>query len=146
MTALDFARALGVATAVIVITMAASFPMVAFYAYIIEPGHSEEFYTAAAQWIAPWSSHILGPIAFLGFNYFLAKRSPERSALLFAVATLGLYVVVDLSMLPMMGLPIADGITLSTTLSFLAKTAGALLGAYLGSRRQSAAREPSDAA
>ena len=145
MTARDFVKALGVAVAVIAMTMAASFPMVAFYAFLIEPGHPEEFYTAAAQWIAPWSSHLFGPMVFLGFNYFMARRSPERNAMLFAAATLVLYVIVDLSMLPMLGLPIADALTLPTAFSFTAKIAGAFLGAYLGSRKQLLAGESSDA-
>lgn len=136
MTGLDFVKALGVAIAIIAITLAASFPMVAFYAFLIEPGHTEEFYAEAAQWIAPWSSHILGPLAFLGFNYYMARRSPDRNCMLFALLTLVLYIVVDLSMLPIMGLPITDAITLPVLFSFVAKTAGAFLGAYLGSQKR----------
>jgi hypothetical protein len=64
MRAVDYLKALGVAVATLAITLAAGFPMVAFYAYFIEPGHPQEFYNEAAQWIAPWSSHILGPLAF----------------------------------------------------------------------------------
>lgn len=135
MTAADFAKALAVAIAIVVSTLAASFPMVAFYAFVIEPGHPQEFYNEAAQWIAPWSSHILGPLAFLAFNYWLARRSPERSAMLFAAATIVLYAVVDLSTLPMMSLPISAAFTLPVGLSFAAKAAGAFLGAYLGSRK-----------
>ncbi len=134
MKAADLIKALGVAIAVIVITMAASFPMVAFYAYVIEPGHPEAFYTEAAQWIAPWSSHILGPLCFLGFNFWLARRSPERNATAFAITTLVLYLIVDLSMLPLMGLPILGAVSVVFLLSFAGKAAGALLGAHLGSR------------
>jgi hypothetical protein len=50
----DVFKAIGVAFLVLVITLAASYPMVAFYAYVIEPGHPQSFYTDAAQWIAPW--------------------------------------------------------------------------------------------
>lgn len=134
MRALDFIKALGVAIAIIAITLAASFPMVAFYAFVVEPGHPPEFYDDAAQWIAPWSSHILGPLAFLAFNYSLALRSPERNAMLFAGATIALYAVVDLSLLPMMGLPISEAFTLPVAFSFAAKTTGAFLGAFLGAR------------
>jgi len=103
MTALDYLKATGVAVAVIAFTMAASFPMVAVYAYFIEPGHEQEFYVEAAQWIAPWSSYILGPLTFFAFNYWLAKKSPERNAILFAVTTIIAYLVIDLSMVPALG-------------------------------------------
>lgn len=135
----DFLKALGVAIATTVITLAASFPMVAFYAFFIEPGHPQDFYTAAAQWIAPWSSHVLGPLVFFAFNFWLARRSPARNAMLFAAATIVLYVIVDLSTLPMMGLPIASARTLTHGLSLCVKAAGSFLGAYLGSRSRAKA-------
>ena len=134
MEALDIPKALGVAVAVLVITLAASFPMVAFYAFVIEPGHPQEFYNEAAQWIAPWSSHILGPVMFFAFNFWLAKRSTRRNAVLFAAATVVLYTVVDLSTLPMIGLPIAAALTVPFGLSLVGKAAGAFFGAYYGTR------------
>lgn len=143
MEALDIPKALGVAVAVLVITLAASFPMVAFYAFVIEPGHPQEFYNEAAQWIAPWSSHILGPVMFFAFNFWLAKRSTRRNALLFAAATVVLYTVVDLSTLPMIGLPIAAAFTVPFGLSLVGKAAGAFLGAYHGTRSRD--RGPSSA-
>lgn len=81
MTASGFFKALGVAVATLAITLAASFPMVAFYAFFIEPGHPQEFYNEAARWIAPWSSHVIGPMVFFAFNYWLAARSPRRNRL-----------------------------------------------------------------
>lgn len=132
MKPIDFATALGVAVAVIAITMALSFPMVAFYAYVIEPGQTEAFYTDAAQWIAPWSSHIFGPLLLFWLNFRLARRRPERNAMLFATATLVAYIVADLSLLTMMGLPIAPAVTVTFALSFAAKAAGAYFGAYRG--------------
>ncbi len=146
MKAIDFIKALGVAIATLAITVAASFPMVAFYAFVIEPGHPQEFYNEAAQWIAPWSSHVLGPLVFLGFNYWFARRSSDRNAMLFAAATIALYAIVDLSTLPMMGLPISATFTLPVGLSFAVKVAGAFLGAYLGSQKRSPVRIPTRAA
>jgi len=123
-----------VAVATLAFTLAASFPMVAFYAFLIEPGHPQAFYNDAAQWIAPLSSHILGPLVFLAFNYWLSRRSPERNAMLFAAATIVLFALVDLSMLPMMGMPIAAALTVPVFLSLGGKAIGAFLGGYLGSR------------
>ncbi len=132
---LDFIKALGVAIATIVFTLAASFPMVAFYAFVIEPGHPREFYNEAAQWIAPWSSHILGPLSFFGFNYWLARRRPDRNAMLFALTSIVFYGIVDLSILPVAGLPLPAALTLAFGISLSVKVAGAFLGAYFGSRK-----------
>lgn len=140
MKAIDVLKALGVSVATLAVTLLASFPMVAFYAYFIEPGQPQEFSNEAAQWIAPWSSHILGPIVFFALNFWLARRSPDRNAYLFAAATVVWYAVIELSTFPMMGLPIGAAFTLSVALSFAAKVCGAFLGADLGARRQQKGR------
>ena len=134
MKPIDYLKALGVAVAVLVITLAASYPMVAFYAYFIEKGHPQEFYVEAAQWIAPWSSHILGPLVFFAFNYFLARRSPARNAMAFAVTGLVLYTIVDFSTIPMMGLDIRMVLTVSVGCWLLVKLLAAIAGAYYGQK------------
>lgn len=132
MKAFDYLKAIGVAIGVVAITVVASIPMVAFYAYFIEPGHEQEFYTAAAQWIAPWSSYIFGPIALFLFNHWLAKKSPERNAIFFAVATIIAFLIIDLSMVPAVGGEISMFLTFGFAFSVAVKLAGALLGAHLG--------------
>jgi hypothetical protein len=136
MRPLDYLKALGVGFATLVVTLAASYPMVAFYAYFIEPGHPQEFYTAAAQWIAPWSSYVLGPIVLFCFNYWMAKRVPRRNAMLFAVATVVAYIAVDFGMLPLMGIDLRVMLDSTVAVSLAAKLAGALLGASLGKSRR----------
>jgi hypothetical protein len=133
----DYLKAAGVAVAVMALTMALSFPMVFVYATFIEPGHPQSFYNEAALWIAPWSSHLFGPLAFFGLNYLMARRRPERNALAFALACVGLYVVLDFSLVPLFGGSLADLLTLTVALSLAGKVAGAILGAWLG-RRQAA--------
>jgi hypothetical protein len=71
-------KAAGVGLGVMVLTVAASFPMVFVYATFIEPGHPRAFYNDAAQWIAPWSSHVFGPILFLCFQ-FLTGATQART-------------------------------------------------------------------
>ena len=132
----DCLKAVGVALATLVITITASFPMVAYYAYIIEPGHEQEFYVEAAQWIAPWSSHILGPITFFVFNYWLARKSPERNARVFALVTILAYLVIDLGSVPAMGGDITVFLTVAAACWIALKLAGAMLGAYLSERAQ----------
>ena len=133
MKPIDYIKALGVSIAAIAITVIISFPMVAFYAYFIEPGHEQEFYNDAAQWIAPWSSYILGPIVFFLFNFWLSKHSPGRNALAFAMTTIILYVIVESFMLYSMEVDIRDVLFNSKGIFWLSiKLIGALLGAYLG--------------
>jgi hypothetical protein len=134
MRPIDFMKAAGVGLAVLVLTLALSYPMVAFYAYFIEPGHPQQFYVEAAQWIAPWSSHVFGPLLFFVLNFWLARRRPERNALTFAVATVVLYVVIDWSMLPLMGVSLLEVMKVSVAASLGAKLIGALAGATLGAR------------
>ena len=78
MRPLDLLKAFGVAGATLAITLAASFPMVAFYAYFIEPGHPQEFYNDAALWIAPWSSYVLGPVVFFAIRNAIRRSSQSR--------------------------------------------------------------------
>ncbi len=132
----EYIQALGVAIASIVITVIISFPMVTFYAYFIEPGHNQEFYDDAAQWIAPWSSYILGPILFFLFNYWLSKRSQKQSAIVFATATIAFYVILECLMLFAMQVDIQDILFNTKGLFWLSiKLIGALLGGYFGQKR-----------
>jgi hypothetical protein len=137
MKPIDYLKAAGVALAVLTLTVAASFPMVFFYATFIEPGHPQAFYNEAAKWIAPWSSHVLGPILFFAFNHRLARRNAERNAMAFAAATIGMYVLIDFGMT----LPFAHAsafLTPTVALSLAAKLTGALAGAWLGARERAA--------
>lgn len=138
MQLIDLLKALGVATAVLISTFAFAFPMVAFYAYVIEPGRPPEFYSQAAQWIAPWSSHVLGPLLFFGLNFRLARRRPERNAIAFALATVALYVVIDAGSLRLFGLSVWSFFQTPVLISLAFKAAGAILGAWLGVRRPEA--------
>lgn len=131
----DYFKAAGVALAVLVLTVAASFPMVFVYATFVEPGHPQSFYNEAAKWIAPWSSHILGPILFVAFNYWLARRSPQRNAIAFATATILFYIVIDFGMM-LAFVPPSALLNSTVALSLVGKVIGALLGAWLGSRRR----------
>ena len=139
MTFAEYARALGVAVFVLAFTLAASFPMVAVYAYLIEPGHPPEFYSEAANWIAPWSSYILGPIAFFACNYWLVKTGRVRFPLRFAASTIGFYVLIDLVMLALLlGIPLSSYLAPGFMLSLVAKILAACWGAKIGLTRRAA--------
>lgn len=129
----EFAKALGVAIFVLVLTIAASFPMVAVYAYLIEPGHPPEFYSEAANWIAPWSSYILGPIVFFCCNYWLLKTGRVRFPLQFAASTIGFYVLIDWGLFVfLIQIPLSSFFTAGILLSLVVKVIAAYWGANLG--------------
>lgn len=134
MKPLDYLKAAGVGAAVMAATLAFSFPMVFVYATFIEPGHPQSFYNEAALWIAPWSSHILGPLLFFGFNAVMSHRRPERNAYAFAAACIVFYVLIDFGMTALMGVSLAAFLTAQVALSLAGKLAAALLGAWIGTR------------
>ena len=138
MQPIDFLRALALGLVVLIGTLLGSVLMVAFYAYVINPGHPQAVYNAAAVWIAPWASHVLGPLLFLWGNYRGAVRKPQRNAMAFAGASIIGYVILDMASVPLFGTTFATVLTLTFFLSLGGKTAGALIGAWLGgkARRQ----------
>jgi hypothetical protein len=135
MKALDHLKAIGIGFIVFVATMAFSFPMVAVYRYAIEPGHPTQFYIDAAQWIAPWSSHLFGPLLFFALNYWMVKRRVEGNAKLFAGATILWYVIVDFGLASLAGYEILAMLTAPVLVSLAVKTAAAFYGAHLGSTK-----------
>lgn len=134
MKTIDLARAAGVGFTVFAATLLFSIPMVAFYSFVIEPGHPQEFYNDAAKWIAPWSSHVLGPLLFCWLNYRGARKHPAPNAFAFALMTLAAYLIIDLASVPMFGIAFSTVLTSAFFISLTVKTAGALVGAKLGAK------------
>lgn len=135
MQPVDYLRAALVGVGVLVVTLLASIPMVAVYAHFINPGQPQAVYDAAALRIAPWSSHVIGPLLFLWWNYRGAMRRPGRNAIAFAGASVVCFVLADVASVVPVGLTIASALTRTFFLSLCVKTAGALLGARLGMQR-----------
>lgn len=135
MRPIDFLRAALIGVGVLVGTLIASVPMVAVYAYLINPGQAQAVYDAAAHRIAPWSSHIVGPLLFLWWNYRGSVRAPTRNATAFALIGIACYFVADMATVPMFRLTFSSVLTMTFFTSLAAKAAGALIGARLGQRR-----------
>ena len=128
--AVDVAKAFVAAIVIMAANVAISYVVVAVYAYVIEPGHPNEFYEAAAQEIAPWSSVIAGVFLFFGAGYLFARRRPERNAVFFAAAIWASYLVIEFIILAGVGaLGSAFGIV---SLSLVTKLIAAILGARMG--------------
>ncbi len=133
----DILKAIGVALVIMVVDVAISFPVVAVYAYFIEPGHDAAFYESAAQRIAPWSSVVAGVFLFFGALYWLTRRKPERHAVGFAlavwVAFAAFALAIDLAILAGAGGSLRS-IAGIVALSLATKFAAAITGAWVASR------------
>jgi hypothetical protein len=129
MKPVDFVKAIGVAFLVLAVDLAVSFLVVTIYAQLIEPGRTQAFYNAAALTIAPWSSHIAGPVIFLGAGYLFGRRRRDRNPLLFAAAFCAAYAVITVGMLVSMG-----GLEAALLITMGIKFVGAAIGAYLAGR------------
>ncbi|MFN0179632.1 MAG: hypothetical protein ACKVZ0_12610 [Gemmatimonadales bacterium] len=133
MKPLDFAKALGVALAVMFVNVLISFVVVAIYGYAIAPGHEDAFYQEAAKRIAPWSSVVFGAPLFFGAAYWLARQRPDRNAIAFAVSCVAIYAVIDLSVFfAAGGVASMIGIVL---LSLVTKLIGAYAGAHFAAKK-----------
>ncbi len=130
---IDIIKALVAAIVIMVVNVAISYVVVAIYAYLINPGHENAFYEAAAQDIAPWSSVVAGGFLFFGAGYLCAKRRPDRDAVLFAAAIWTGYLIVEFIILSGAGaLTSMIGIV---SLSLGTKLIAAIAGAKLGTRK-----------
>ncbi len=135
MSKTDLSMAAGIAVFTLVATMAASYPMVAFYATYIEPGQSVEFYRDAAMRIAPWSSYVLGPLSFFFCTYWAVKKRRIRDSQAFAATAIGFYVLLDLVILSViLRVPLSANLSGSLLISVLVKLFAAMLGASRGMR------------
>lgn len=123
----DYPKAVIAATVILAANVAISYVVVAIYAYLIEPGREAEFYEAAAQLIAPWSSVVGGAFLFFGAAFVLAKRRPERKAIAMAVAIFSAYAIVEFIVMSSAG-KLMEMIAI-VSLSLATKLAAAILGA-----------------
>jgi hypothetical protein len=136
----DYAKATGVAVAVLAVNILISILVVLFYAFVIEPGHPSEFYDAAALRIAPWCSHIAGTALFFGAGYWCARRRPERNGYLFALVFTALYAFIDAAIVGFVGV-----FDVEFGLSMLAKLVAGQAGAFAASRTSRRLNETNDA-
>lgn len=131
----DFLKAAGTALLLLILNVAISFPVVGVWRAIFEPQAPPQ---EVALRIAPWSSHLVGPLLFFAAAWLLARRRPERNGLAMAGVICAFYVLLEA--VSVAGHPGGPALLLTPTfgLAMSAKVAAALLGAALARRRRAA--------
>src|SRR4030095_1043182 len=90
-----FLKIIGAALLALVINVLASILYMVVYSYVINPGHSPQFYQDYAQVAVPYSSIIAGfPIMFFVCRW-LSKRWKPHAALKAALAVWLIYMLID---------------------------------------------------
>ena len=129
MPTIDWLKAVGVAVLVMALDLLVATIAIAAYVYLIDPGHSPDYYTPITFAIATPSTAIVGPVLMFAACWWFGRRKRGRNALAFAVAVFAAYYLIDWGMVLFRGMfePVALGIA-------ALKLLGALLGAWAARR------------
>ncbi len=126
MSWLDFAKAAGIAALVLIVDVLAAVAVVYAWAAFVNPGHPHSYYAAAGIPIARWSTRIFGTGLVFGTAWLLAKRKPERNAILFGTSLVVFYALFDGASVGFAGF-FTLGIALTMSLKLVAAVAGGLI-------------------
>lgn len=131
-----FLKLIGATLIYLVTNVAISILYVAFYAYVINPGHPPVFYEQYANVAAPYSSIFAGmPLMFL-MCWWLSRRWTPDLALKSVLVIWIIYVIIDLSVLFASGM--TTRLAIFSSISLATKLIAAVLGARKGSGSGSA--------
>lgn len=124
-------KLIGAAIVYLVVNVGISILYIAFYAYIINPGHPPAFYQAYAVTVAPYSSIVAGMPLMFFMCWWLTRPWTPGFARKSVLGIWTVYAVIDLSVLFGAGmtarLALLSGISLATKL--IAAVGGATVGA-----------------
>ena len=96
----DIGWGLGATVLLFAIMIALAVAWVAFYSYVVEPGHDRAFYEAHAQVSSPIVSVFAGgPVFYLVASWLARRRGNGRAAWI----ALSLYLLIDLALLAAAG-------------------------------------------
>lgn len=123
----------GIAVLVLVLNVTLSVLYMVVYAYLIDPGHDDQYYNAHIQVAAPYCSIVAGiPLMFAagwGVSGWWRGELGVKAAFIVWLA----YALIDFSVILMAGFTTAIGVLFSV--SFLTKLAAACLGGVFRGRR-----------
>lgn len=130
---------IGAGILVLALNVVVSILYIAIYAYLINPGHDQQFYQAYADRAVPYSSIIAGmPLMFL-VTWRVGRWWESAFAIKAAILIWLVYVVIDVLALAgaAMSGGVPAGLFVLTAISLLTKLGAAYLGGSLARRRVS---------
>lgn len=131
MKPIDYLKAAGTALLLQVLNVAISFPVVGIWRALFEPQTPPQ---EVALRVAPWSSHLIGPVLFFAAAWALARRRPDRNGLAMALAVWAAYLLLEAASSAAYPRGLAMLLTLTFAVSMGVKLAAAVLGAALARR------------
>lgn len=126
MQALDFAKAAGLAAAILIVDVLVAVGVVYLWADYVAPGHPRAYYATAGVAVARLSTRIFGTALVLAALWWAGRRNPQRNPLLFAVIVVICYAVLDGASVGFAGF-LSASFGFTTLLKLLAGLAGAQL-------------------
>ena len=133
MKPLDFAKAFGLAAAVLILDLLLAIGLVYLWFRFMVPGHSHAYYQKESVRLALLSTRVVGTALMFCACWWSAQRNPRRNAVAFAVTLAICYALIDGATGQFKGfVSLPFGITM--LLKLVAAIAGALLAANLRPR------------
>lgn len=126
MKPIDYAKAAGIAAAVLIVDVLLAVLVVYVWSIVVAPGHTRTFYQTEGIPLARLSTRILGTALIFAACWWCARRNPQRSALAFALAVVIYYGLIDGASDAFNGF-----FTLGFGITMLLKLVGGLAGAQL---------------
>jgi hypothetical protein len=124
--AVDFAKAAGIAAAVLIVDILVAVGAVFAWGILVAPGHDRAFYATAGIPIALLSTRIMGTALIFAACCWSARRNPQRNALLFALIVVIFYAVLDGASIAFKDF-FTTGFAITIALKLVAGIAGALV-------------------
>lgn len=133
MKPIDYAKAAGLAVAVLALNLLMTTLAITVYALLIKPGQPQDHYTAMAPVIGAGTGPLGGALLMFGAGWLFARRRPERNGLAFLGAIWGVYLLIDIA-LGLAMTPASALFTVNFAVSLGGQLLAGLAGAALGRR------------
>jgi hypothetical protein len=127
---IDFAKAAGVAAAVLVVDVLLAIAVVYVWSIFVEPGHERAFYESAGIPLARVCTRIFGTALIFAASGWAARRHPGRNAIAFAVAVVFCYAFLDGASIFFQDF-FSIGVGITMLIKLIAGVAGAILAQSL---------------
>jgi hypothetical protein len=131
MKPVDYAKAAGIAAAVLILDLLLAIGVVYAWSIFMVPGHSRTYYATAGVPIARLSTRIFGSALIFAACWWSARRNPQRNALAFALTVVICYGVFDAASAGFNGF-----FTLGFGVTMLLKLVAGIAGAQLAAKYQ----------